>query len=217
MRIVIDVILILIMVLSILIGYKRGLIKVAINFLAIIVSIIIALILYRPVANFVISNTEADENISNSIYEKIKDVDFENISDEEKEKNEILKFSENYIKTGLEKSKDNVGRYVADSISITIIEGLSFIGLLIVIRIAFIALRIVSNFIENIPIIKQFNKSGGIIYGIIEGFFIINLILAALYILNPMISNGEIEKNIEKSKITKIVYENNIIVSTVEK
>ena len=217
MGIVIDVILILIMVLSILIGYKRGLIKVAINFLAIIVSIIIALILYRPVANFVISNTEADENISNSIYEKIKDVDFENISDEEKEKNEILKFSENYIKTGLEKSKDNVGRYVADSISITIIEGLSFIGLLIVIRIAFIALRIVSNFIENIPIIKQFNKSGGIIYGIIEGFFIINLILAALYILNPMISNGEIEKNIEKSKITKIVYENNIIVSTVEK
>lgn len=217
MGIIIDVFLILIMVGSIIIGYKRGLIKVAISFLAIIASIIIALILYRPVANFIISNTEADESISDGIYEKIKDVDFENISEEDKEKNGILQFSETYIRKGLEKSKDNVGRYVADSISVTIIEGLSFIGLLIVLRIAFIGLRLVSSFIENIPIIKQFNKSGGIIYGIIEGFFIISLILAILYILNPIVSNGEIEKNIRKSKIAKIVYENNIIINTIVK
>ncbi len=217
MGILIDGILILIMVLSIFLGYKKGLIKVAINFIAIIVSIIIAIVLYRPVANIIISNTEADENISNGIYEKIKDVDFENLTDEEKEKNTILKFADSYIKKGLEKSKENVGRYIADSLAITIIEGISFIGLLIVLRIALIALKLVSSFIENIPIIKQFNKSGGIVYGIVEGFFIISLVLAIMYVLNPIVADGKIEENIKKSKITNLVYENNIIINTIVK
>lgn len=217
MGILIDVFLILIMVLAIFIGYKKGLIKVAINFVAIIVSIVIALILYRPVANMIIVNTELDENISDGIYEKIKDVDFENITNEDKEKNEILKIADSYIKKGLESSKENVGKYVADSLTVTIIEGISFIALLIALRIALLALKLVSSFIENLPIIKQFNKSGGIVYGIIEGFFIISLILAIMYVLNPIVADGKIEENIQKSKIAKIVYENNIIINTIVK
>ena len=130
MGILIDCITILVMLLCIFIGYKKGLIKVAMKFVAIIVSIIIALIFYKAAANFIINNTQIDENISNGIYEKIDDVDFNNLTDEEKKQNQILKFSEKYINEALENSKENVARYVSDNLSKTIIEGMSFIGLL---------------------------------------------------------------------------------------
>lgn len=217
MGIFIDIITILIMVLFIIIGYKKGLIKVAINFVAIIVSILIAILFYRPVANIIINNTQLDNKISDSIYEKIKNEDFNNITEEDKEKNQLLKLSEKYINEAIEKSKDNTARYVADSLTQTLIETMAFIGLLIILRIALIVLNLLSDIIGELPIIKQFNKSGGIIYGIIEGLFIINLAFAILYILNPMVSNGKIEQEISKSKIGKLIYENNIITNTIIK
>lgn len=217
MGIFIDIITILIMVLFIIIGYKKGLIKVAINFVAIIASLIIAILFYRPVANVIINNTQLDNKISDSIYEKIKDVDFNNITDDDKDKNQLLKLSERYINEAIEKSKENTARYVADSLTHTLIEAIAFIGLLIIIRIALIALNLLSDIIADLPIIKQFNKSGGIIYGIIEGLFIINLVFAILYVLNPMVSNGKIEQTIDESTLGKLIYENNIITNTIIK
>lgn len=217
MGILIDGIIILIMVLFIYIGYRKGLIKVAISFLAFIISILIALIFYRPIADQIIINTEIDEKINNSIYSNIKDIDFKNITEEEKENNNILKIAENYINEALEKSTENTALYVANSLTRTIVEGITFIGLLIVLRIALLILNLMADVIGNLPIIKQFNKSGGIIYGIVEGIFVINLVLAILYILNPLCANGAIQKNIEKSNLGKIVYENNFIINTVAK
>lgn len=217
MGILIDGIIILIMALFIYMGYRKGLIKVAISFLAFIISILIALIFYRPIADQIIINTEVDEKISDSIYSSIKDIDFKNITDEEKEENGILKIAENYINEALEKSTENTAMYVANSLTRTIVEGITFIGLLIVLRIALLILNLMADVIGNLPIIKQFNKSGGIIYGIVEGIFVINVALAILYILNPLCADGAIQKNIEKSNLGKIVYENNFIINTVAK
>ena len=80
-----------------------------------------------------------------------------------------------------------------------------------------LGLNVVADIIGKFPIIKQFNISGGIIYGIIEGFFIVNLIFAVLYILNPICLDGKIEKTIEKSKLGNMIYENNVIVDVIMK
>lgn len=217
MGLLIDIIIIITMLIFTFIGYRKGLMKVAISFLAFIIAIIVALILYRPVAKQIMENTKIDEKINETIYSKIKDIDFQNISEEDKKNNGIIKIAEDYITEGLEKSKENTAEFVADSLTTTLVEGITFICLIIALRIALITLNLLAEIIGNLPIIKQFNKSGGIIYGIIEGFLIINCILAVLYILNPVCQNGEIQKNIEKSKIGKMIYENNFIINTVSK
>lgn len=217
MGILIDIIIITIMISCTFIGYKKGLIKVAIGFLAFILSILIALIFYKQVANQIAINTQIDEKINEAIYVKIKDIDFKNISEEQKKENNIIKIGEKYITDGIEKTKEDTAKYISESISITILEGLTFIGLLIALRVILLVLNLASSIIANLPLIKQFNKSGGIIYGIIEGFLIINSILALLYILNPIYKNGEIENTIEQSKIGKMIYENNFIINTISK
>lgn len=217
MGILIDCLIILVIACCIILGYRKGLMKVAISFIAIILSIVLALIFYRPLSSFIQNHTEIDDKISNSIYEKIKDVDFANLKEDEKEKNEILKFSEKYIDEAIKNAQDNTAQYVADSLTITIIDGIAFIILLIVSRIILIALNLLADIIGNFPIIKQFNKSGGIIYGIIEGIFIVNIAFAILYVANPICFDGKIEENINKSNIGSIVYEENIFINTITK
>lgn len=217
MGILIDISIIIIILLCIFIGYRKGLIKVAIRFIAFIIAIVLAVLLYRPIANQVMINTELDEKINETIYTKIKDIDFSNITEEEKNKNEIIKIAEKYIADGLEKGTENTAKYIAENLTVTIVQAIVFIALLIALRIALIILNLLADVIGNLPIIKQFNKSGGIIYGIIEGFIIVNCIFALLYIVNPIYKNGEIQRNIEKSNIGQIVYEKNFIINNIIK
>ncbi len=216
MGIVIDIAVVLIMLLFVYIGYRKGLIKVAISFLSVIMSILIALVLYRPVAQQIINRTQIDESISDTIYSKISDIDFNNMTDEDKN-NGILSVAEKYVNDAIQNSVEDTARYVADSLTLTIVEGISFIGLLIVLRIVLLILNIFADFIGNLPIIKQFNKSGGLVYGVIEGFLIINLILTLAYMLNPICGDGKIQENIEKSTLGRTLYENNFITNTIIK
>ena len=217
MGIVIDCLVVLVMASCIFVGYKKGLMKVAINFIAIFLSIILALILYKPVANFIVNNTELDEKINSGVYEKIKDEDFYNLSDEAKDKNGLLQISDKYINEAIQSSKDNVAQYVSDRITETIINGIAFVIVVIALRVVLILLYLLSDVIASLPIIKQFNKSGGILYGIIEGLFFVNLVFAILYVLNPVCLNGKIDETVQKSNLGKLAYNDNIIINMIGK
>lgn len=217
MGIVIDCLVVLVMASCIFVGYKKGLMKVAINFIAIFLSIILALILYKPVANFIVNNTELDEKINSGVYEKIKDEDFYNLSDEARDKNGLLQISDKYINEAIQSSKDNVAQYVSDRITETIINGIAFVIVVIALRVVLILLYLLSDVIGSLPIIKQFNKSGGILYGVIEGLFFVNLVFAILYVLNPVCLNGKIDEAVQKSNLGKLAYNDNIIINMIGK
>ncbi len=69
MGILIDIILIAILIISAFLGYKKGLVKLGAKLFAGIIAIIITIIIYKPVANLIINNTQLDENIKNTIIE----------------------------------------------------------------------------------------------------------------------------------------------------
>ena len=63
MSIIIDLIVAGFLILNIVIGYKRGLTKSLIKILSFVIAVIIAAIFYKPVSNYVIENTQIDDNI----------------------------------------------------------------------------------------------------------------------------------------------------------
>ncbi len=71
MSIIIDLIIVLIMLLFIFLGYKRGLVKVAFKLCTFFIAIIVAFVFYKPVAKLVIANTNIDETIETAITRKI--------------------------------------------------------------------------------------------------------------------------------------------------
>ena len=86
MGILIDIILILILVLNIVLGYKRGLINVIFSICAFFIAIILTLILFKPISNLIINNTEIDNKIREVIIHNNSNKDDANIAEKEKNK-----------------------------------------------------------------------------------------------------------------------------------
>ena len=89
------------------------------------------------------------------------------------------------------------------------------IVLYIVLRIALIFLKYVVGGISKLPIIKQLDKVGGVAYGVLRGAIIIYIILAILFFVVSLNDSGIISEAITNSIISKILYENNIILEMI--
>ena len=67
MSFVVDIIILIIMITCIFLGYKKGLIRVAVNILGFFIALLISLILYTPISNFVINNTSIQPTLKEAI------------------------------------------------------------------------------------------------------------------------------------------------------
>lgn len=212
MGIILDIILLAILAISIFLGYKKGLVKVAVKLFAFVIAVIVTLVFYKPVSNIIIDNTELNEKIENIIIENGTKELQEN--DEEGQKN-ILENMQEYVDNTITQTQNEIVKNAAKEISVRLINILVIVGLFILTRLALILLVLVSDVITNIPIIKQFNEMGGLIYGIIRGLVLIYAILAILFLIVSMTSNSNILSTINNSIITKFMYENNILLNII--
>lgn len=210
MGILMDLIIIAILVLSIIMGYKKGLIKVVFNIFAFFIALIATIILYRPVANIIINNTEIDDKIKSAI---INNTTEEKQSEESSSNTGMQKYIEDAIKNTADEAKSQVIETVAKTVSIRAVEILTSIILFIVIRAVLIVLKVFTQAIANLPLIKQFNELGGVVYGIAKGLIIVYIILTIMYFVVSINGKGNISEAINNSYITKILYNNNIIVN----
>ena len=71
MAIIVDIIIIAIILICIFFGYKKGLVGVAVNILGFIIALLIALILYAPISNFIINHTPIQTTLENAIKETV--------------------------------------------------------------------------------------------------------------------------------------------------
>ena len=213
MGIIIDIILIAIIGLTVLYGYKRGLVEVAFKIFSFFVSILISLILFFPISNYIIRNYNIDENIEKAILTNV--VKEQNSTNSEKEVNEdsiILKYINKNIKETTDKAKQEVIEIAAKEISIKIINIGIIIILYIITRIILIFAKNIAAMIANLPILKQFNELGGAIYGLLKSMLIIYVVLAVIMLLSSMTDLSFIVQEILNSRITSILYNNNLII-----
>ena len=210
MGILMDLIIIAILVLSIIMGYKKGLINVVFNIFAFFIALIATIILYRPVANIIINNTEIDDKIKSAI---INNTTEEKQSEESSSNTGMQKYIEDAIKNTADEAKSQVIETIANTVSIRVVEILTSIILFIVIRAVLIVLKVFTQAIANLPLIKQFNELGGVVYGIAKGLIIVYIILTIMYFVVSINGKGNIAEAINNSYITKILYNNNIIVN----
>lgn len=211
MSIIVDLVVVGIILLCIIIGYVRGLTGSLIKILSFVLSIIIAFVLFVPISNLIIDKTKVDENLEQSIREMIIQ---DNESEDKNMPSTITDYIGEQVNQAADSAKESIVNSTAREVSLTIVKAGTWIVLFIAARIILICLRFITGLIAKLPVIKQFDKLGGVIYGILEGLIIVYLLLAIISFVSPML-NSTLTEEIEQSYIGNVMYNNNLLLKII--
>lgn len=213
MGIILDIILIALIAISIFLGYKKGLIKLAVKLFAFVIAVVVTLVLYKPVSNLIIEKTELDDNIKNVIIENGTQ-EIEENNGEIKEDG-FMAYMQDYVGDTIAEAQNDIVTIVAEVVSVKAINLIAIIGIFVVTRVALILLTFISDLITKLPIIKQFNKLGGTVYGVLRGLLIVYFVLAIAFLVVSATGNNAIISAIDGSIVTKFMYTNNILLNII--
>lgn len=213
MFIVVDLVIVAIILLCVLMGYKRGLTGCLVKLLAFFIALAVAVILFKPVSAIIINNTQIDEKIQTSIVEVFESEDSE--SEEDQNNSPIMKYVSDEIESATEEKKKEIVNNVAQDTSVKIVNILAFILLYILARILLIFVKFIANIITKLPIIKQCDKIGGVLYGVLQGLLTVFILLALITFISTIVNQYALLEMINKSYIGSILYNNNILLKVI--
>ncbi len=220
MGIMIDLIIIGIFIACIGIGYIKGLTGSMLKIISFILALVIAFILFKPIAAFVVEHTNWDENLEQAIKQTlIKEEIPEESKQEEAESQSMPDVMLNYVNNAVEKAgteaKNAIVESTARNMAITIINVAVLIALFIISRIVLLLVKGLAALLTKLPVIKQFDKLGGIFYGLLEALIIIYVLLAILSFISPMMEGTNIIKGIQESFLGGMLYNNNLLLKII--
>ena len=199
MGIIFDLVIIAIIALSTFLAYKKGLAVLAIKLCSVLIAIVVTLLLYRPIANLIINTTNIDETIQSAVIEKsMEAMGKENVEDD---------FSKDLV----EKAAAGQLAATAKDISIQVINTAVIIILFFGIKFALRFVSVLADKVAKLPILNQFNKIGGVIYGIIRGLAIVYACLLLIGFVGDINGKNFLNDSVEQSNLGKMMYENNVI------
>ncbi len=211
-----DVIVILIVLVFGLLGYKKGFIKTAFGMASFFVAIILAFSLYKPVGYTISVNTEIDEWIYNTIAGKVEEkesMNIENKSDVSSIGEAIKNLPENMKEQiGLDEVKDHAKSAIAESVTEVALNIIAFVGIYVIARVLLAVLCFVLDKLMLLPVLKQLNEILGLMMGLLRGVFGIFIVFSVITFLSSVCDIEVINLYISNSLIAKFLYENNFII-----
>ena len=213
---IVDIIILVIIILSIILGRHKGLTVCLVNFFSLIIALVVALMVYKPIANNLYENTPIGENVKEVIKQNIPMSEGEfGISDDsilpEGMKNYINEQAQN-----ANEAKDEAIESVSTELSKEIINILSFVIVFIVVRAILLVVKILSKIITKLPVLKQIDHLGGAIVGAVEGVIFVYFAFAIISTISPVFENTQVLEQINNSYVGKMMYNNNIIMNKIK-
>lgn len=208
---VIDVIIILLLVFSAYFGYKKGLVGILVSFVSLLLAIILGLILQGPIANYLYEDTTIGKTIEDNVMHFVE----ENLLKEESQGNDE---KTNVITQWLTNdTQENFStQQIVKQITLLILRGVSFIGVIILVYIICFILQGLLNFVFDLPILNSLNKVGGVGINVLHMLLKIWIVLAIAYFISPIPNLNQISNVLSSGKVSKILYENNLLVTMIQ-
>lgn len=213
---IVDLIILVIIILSIIIGRSKGLTVCLVSFFSLIIAFVVALMVYKPVSNYLYEKTPIGNNIKQIIVQNIPmgEEDFE-IGEDSILPEQMQNYINNQIQNA-NQTKDEAVQNVSTELSKEIINIISFVVVFIAVRIALLIVKIVSKLITKLPVLKQMDHLGGAIVGAVEGIILVYAALAIISTISPIIENTKILEQINNSYAGKMMYNDNIILKKIK-
>lgn len=208
---ILDIILVVLIIGAIILGNKKGFIKIASGLVTFIIAFVIAYMFANNVADYIRYDTGVGNKIEQSIVTSVSSMLDKESKEQEKSNSKLEAMLGNKINEIIEGSKDNTVSVVTNYI----FTGIGFAATFTVVKLVLIIATIMLDGVFNLPVLKSFNKLGGIIASVILLLLKVWIVFAIIHFISPMEFMQGIVKTINSSVITRILYEHNILVSLI--
>ena len=219
---IIDIIIIVIIALSVVIGMLRGFANTIIGLVSVILSIIIAFFLCNPTADLLCKITDIDESVYNRVIKIIpmNDADIEI----DVKTNSVPELLQNTIdntvtdaQSGINQKKNELIDSAATTMTKTIMNAIAFVGLYIIVRLILFGLKIITEIAKQQDFVEKVDRTMGFLFGLIRGILIVYVAFGVIKVCEVMIKNDTIYKNIEQSTIGSYIYNHNFMATEIKK
>lgn len=102
---------------------------------------------------------------------------------------------------------------VGNELAGMIISVLSLVAVFFVLRLVFALIGRLLNGIARLPVLRQVNKIGGLVFGAAQGILAVYILFAVLMLFHSNPGFAPLFGGIESSKIASVFYTNNIIIN----
>lgn len=209
---IIDIVLILVIALSAFIGYKKGFVKVIVKLGTVLIAIVLAFLLKGSVAKFIGEDMGIKNTISTTVQNKLSDY-AKSKEDDKKTNIKMLEKTIDEINSAAEEKKAEVIQKWANNIADFILKGLSFIIIFFTVAIVMGIISLILNTVVKLPVLDTLNGVLGLGAAVILMTVRIMILLTIIYFVSPLEIIQPVINYINTSCITKLLYENNIIVN----
>ena len=216
-----------ILLLHILNGRRRGLVKTVFSLFSVIVAMVVTATV-APMLSKQLQNNETvyvfvEDKVTASLDVYIEDMEESSVAVQ----NEVIqglplpeavkdmlvenKNAEVYQAMAVEGLRDYVIKYITG----VVINAGSFIVVFIVVNIAIRILAVLLDIISKLPVLNTLNKTGGAVIGFLQGMLVIWLLCIVLMAFSSTELAKDVYAQINASKILTYIYDNNLLLETV--
>ena len=203
-------------------GWSLGIIKSVFLICSTVLALIITSICSPIVSNMLCSN-EKLISVTTDTVSHTMGINKENKTKSKKEQNKKIEeiplsnsIKKQLIKNNTKKIYNNLladtfEEYLCRYIAVMIIRGLSFFVLYVIVRIGVFVLAKMLDIISKLPVIKQMDKTAGMILGGLQSILLIWISCLVLMLFSGTSIGKEIYECINNSIILSFIYNNNIL------
>ena len=204
-----------IILLCIIWGAKRGLVKSVLGLGSIIISIVLALVLYQPVSDFLESSV-IGEYVTINVARALEGTESTSSSENVEENADGLNLPGELIGVvteGIDSVKTSAIGALSVSVSQLAINLISMLAVFLIVKLIMWIVTMLLDTISRAPVISMVNKLLGGAFGLISGVLTLYVLLAVLTFVTAVNTENPIVKNVLKSQYASKMYNDNFIVN----
>ncbi|HBZ90579.1 MAG TPA: hypothetical protein DEO62_06130 [Lachnospiraceae bacterium] len=216
------------LILMMLIGKKRGLVKTLFSMFSMFIALILTMVLYPMINDLLANNEKLVDRIETSI-ESVLPIDDIIKKEVDKKKSEVIddlplsaalkdKLNENnndevYKALGVESLEDYIVKYITQ----LVIRAIAFISTYIVCQLLIRIIGMALGLFTSLPVIKQANSLLGMLAGLATGVLIVWVAMAVVSAFSYKPGCKYVMNQISESPVLEYIYERDIFLKSTEK
>lgn len=209
-------------------GYRRGALRILISMAALILTLILASFFTPTATKLLKEYTPLYDTINKQMVtfvgEKIDQSAKEQGTEVQGNALASLPLPESLTDVLIENNNDiaysklgvgDFSSYAAGSLTVILMNAISYIGLFIIISIIFRIIMFIADIISKLPIINGVNRFVGTILGVVQGILIIWVLCIALTAFSGTTYGQKIFEMVNDSLFLTFIYNNNLLINIV--